>query len=269
MRRYKRGGRWKRYILIASVLCGVLYFAEARYRFFRMQSIEIAPGNVIPEEVIWQALPKNVEDFWPLLSVCESGFEKRIMDYYPVSVDIAVVGWGRYKVLVAPLDIFLAVSWNSEHWWLSSNGRMWRANLPAGAMVKGIAFPSRPILSWDSRLPVPINSEQQRRDIYPSSLPMAKIIKWYDTIDKIKWKNDIYCLMAKKIEGRQMVHIMLGGPDRITGELVVKDDASDWLSLAAALENIYPSASGGVPQGLVINATYTDMTFTVLEKGKM
>jgi hypothetical protein len=250
-------------------LCGALYFTEARYRFFRMQNIEITPGNVIPEEVIWQALPKNVEDFWPLLFFCESGFEKRVMDYYPVSVDIAVEGWGRYRVDVAPLDIFLAVSWNSEHWWLSSNGRMWRATLPAGAIVKGVTFPNRPILAWDSRMPVPLDPEQQRCDIYTSSLPMAKIARWYDTIDRIGWKNDIYCLMAKKIEGRQMVHIMLGGPDRITGELVVKDDASDWLSLAAALENIYPSASGGVPQGLVINATYTNMTFTVLEKGKM
>ncbi|MDR1508800.1 MAG: hypothetical protein LBS53_04110 [Synergistaceae bacterium] len=269
MRRYKRWCRWKRYILIASVLCGVFYFAEARYCFFRMHNIEITPGNVIPEEVVWQALPKNVEDFWPLLFFCESAFEKRIMDYYPVSVDMEVVGWGRYKVSIAPLDIFLAVSWNSEHWWLSSNGRMWRATLPAGAMVKGIAFPTRPILAWDSRLPVPIDLEHQRRDIYPSSLPMVKIAKWYDTIDRIKWKNDIYCLMVKKIEGRQMVQILLGDSDRITGELIVKDDASDWLSLAAALENIYPSALGGVPHGLIINATYTDMTFTVLEKGKM
>jgi hypothetical protein len=234
-----------------------------------MRSIDISPGNVIPEEVIWQALPKNVDDFWPLLSFCESGFERRIMDFYPVSVNLTITGWGEYRVDIAPLDIFLAVSWNSEHWWLSSNGRMWRANLPAGAMVKGVAFPKRPILEWDTKLPVPIDFEHQRCDIYPSSLPMAKIIKWYDTLDRIAWKNDIYCLLAKKAEGRQMVHILLGSSEQITGEIVVKDDASDWVSLAAALENIYPSASGGVPHGLVINATYADMTFTVLEKGKM
>ncbi|MDR1136831.1 MAG: hypothetical protein LBK91_00785 [Synergistaceae bacterium] len=270
MRRIKGGRRkWKRYILIASILCGAFYFAEMRYCFFRMRNIVITPGNVIPEEVIWQALPKNVDDFWPLLFFCESRFERRIMDYYPVSVDLAVTGWGKYRVDVAPLDIFLAVSWNSEHWWLSSGGRMWRANLPAGGMVKGMAFPNRPILSWDLRLPVPIDPEHQRCDIYPSSLPVARITKWYDTLDRIEWKNSVYCLMAKKIEGRQMVHILLGSSDRITGEIIVKDDASDWLSLAAALENIYPSASGGVPDGLVINATYTDMMFTVLEKRKM
>jgi hypothetical protein len=49
----------------------------------------------------------------------------------------------------------------------------------------------------------------------------------------------------------------------------MKDDASDWLSIAAALENIYPSASGGLPAGLVVNATYKNWTMTVSEQGHM
>jgi hypothetical protein len=234
-----------------------------------MHSIEIMPGNIIPEEILWQALPKNVKNFWPLLLLDESGFKRRVMDYYPVSVDIAVLRWGEYRVSVAPLDIYLPVSWNSEHWWLSSNGRMWRANLPAGAMVKGMAFPDRPILTWDSQMPVPIDPERQTRDIYPSNLPMARINKWYDTIDRIRWKDDIYCLMIKKKERSQVVHIMLGSSELITSEILVKEDASEWLPLAAAIENLYPSSAGGVPPGLIINATYDDKKFIVFENGKM
>jgi hypothetical protein len=258
--------RWKRYLVLFSILCGSLYFAELRYGFFRLRDLEITAGAVIPEEVIWQALPKKTERFWLSLLFGNGIFEKRVTNYFPVSIKTRIVGWGRYRVTVKPLDIFLCVSWNSKQWWLSEDGRMWQSALPAGALVNGINYPSRPILSWDSELPIPIDPEKQAGDIYPSSLPLVKIKKWYETIGKMNWKEDIYCLMAKKIDGRQVVQIVLGTEGRATGEIVVKEDASDWLSLAAALESIYPSASGGVPQGVSINATYTDMKFTVSDK---
>jgi hypothetical protein len=145
---------------------------------------------------------------------------------------------------------------------------MWLATLPASVSVKGLVYPDKPILAWDSNLPLPIDPERQMGDIYPSSLPVEKIKRWYETVGRIAWNKDIYCLMAKKIDGRPVVQILLGSAERVTGEILVKEDASDWLSLAAALENIYPTASGGVPPGLTINATY-DMRFTVSERGKM
>jgi hypothetical protein len=267
MRRVKRR-KWGRYIVLLSILCGAVYFGELRYGFFRLREIEIS-GEVIPSEAIWQAVPRNAENFWPSLFLGRIGFESSITNYYPVSMKLKVVGWGKYRVTIDPLDIFLGVSWNSQHWWLSTIGRMWLSTLPAADRVNGIQYPDRPILSWDSQLPLPIDPEKQMGDIFPSSLPIAKITRWYDTIDRIYWKDDIYCLFAKKIDGRQVVQILLGSEKRITGEIVVKEDASDWLSLAAALENIYPSASGGVPEGLSINATYTDMKFTVSERIKM
>jgi hypothetical protein len=100
---------------------------------------------------------------------------------------------------------------------------------------------------------------------------MAKIKIWYDTIDRTEWNKDIYCLIAKKKEGRQIIQILLESAEQITGEIVVKEDASDWLSLAAALkkQNIYPGASGEFPMGLSVNATYANMKFTVSERGKI
>jgi hypothetical protein len=237
----------------------------------RLREIEISPGGVIPEEVIWQTVPAKASSFWPSLLLGRGGFEKGIMNYYPVSVKLKLTGWGRYRVTAAPLEIFTAVSWNARTWWLASDGRMWLATLPASIRVRGLSYPDRPMLVWDPKLPMPIDVERGTGDIHPSSMPVAKIKKWYETIDKIEWNKDIYCLMAKKIEGRQVVQILLGSEDRITGEIVVKEDASDWLSLAAALKNknIYPGSSGEVPMGLSVNATYTDMKFTVSERGKM
>jgi hypothetical protein len=252
-----------------SLVFGAVYYAEMRYGFLRLREIEVTSGDVVPEEVIWQALPKDASVFWPSLMFGSGDFEKSIMNYYPVSVKLSVSGWGKYRMTISPLDIFIAVSWNKKMWWLSADGRMWLATLPASAEVKSLNYPNRPILAWDSRLPLPIDPEHQMGDIYPSSLPIEKIKKWYDTIEMIDWNKDIYCLFAKKIDGRQVVQILLGSEERITGDIVVKEDASDWLSLAAALDNIYPRASGGVPPGLTINATFSDAEFIVSEKGTM
>ena len=254
-----------------SIAFGFLYYAETRFGFMRLREIEVTPGNVIPQEVIWQAFPKQAASFWPMLMSPNSNFESWITDYFPVSIKLSLTGWGKYKLTVAPLEIFSGLSWDSKMWWLSEDGRIWQADLPAAALVKGLAYPDRPILAWDSELPLPMDQEAQHGDIYPSSLPMAKIMKWYDTIEKIEWNKDIYCLITKKIEGRQVVQILLGDAERITGEIVVKEDASDWLSLAAALkqQNIYPGASGETPMGLSVNATFANMKFTVSERGKL
>jgi hypothetical protein len=267
--RASRGNAWKKYLIFMSFFCGAMYFAEMRYDFFRLREIEITPGNVIPEEVIWQALPRDAVDFWPYLVFNGNVFAKRVTDFYPVSIKLSFAGWGKYKLSIEPLDVFLSVSWDSKFWMLSSDGMMWRTNLPAAVMVKGLKTPARPALAWDSQLPAPIDTERHKGDIYKSTLPMEKIQKWYGTIEKMYWHKSVSHILASKMAGRRIVRILLNGGERTFSEILMKDDASDWLSIAAALENIYPSASGGIPAGLVVNATYTDAKMTVSEKGNM
>ncbi|MDR0765122.1 MAG: hypothetical protein LBE65_05990 [Synergistaceae bacterium] len=259
----------KKYLIFISFFCGALYFAWVRYDFFRLREVDITPDNVVPEEIIWQAFPRKAVDFWPYLIFRGNIFTERVTDFYPVSMKLSFAGWGKYKLTVEPLDVFLSVLWNSEFWLLSFDGRIWRANLPAAVMVNGLKYPARPALIWDSQLPTPIGAERRKGDIYTSGLPMEKIRKWYDTVEKIYWRENIYRILAGKLEGRRIVRILLGGEDRISGEIMMKDDTSDWLSIAAALENIYPRASGGFPAGLVVDTTYTDAKMTVSENGQM
>jgi hypothetical protein len=261
-----KGRAWKKYVIFISFFCGALYFAEMRYDFFRLREVEITPGNVMPEEIIWQSFPRKAVGFWPYLIFNGDIFTERMTDFYPVSMKLTFSGWGKYKLTVEPLDVFLSVSWNSKLWLLSPDGSMWQANLPAAAMVKGLKNPTRPTLVWDSELPAPIDAEGQEEDIYTSSLPMERIQEWYGAIEKINWNKSIYRILAGKTGERRTVKLLLGGEGRISGEILMKDDASDWLYIAGALDNIYPGASGGFPAGLVVNATYTDGTITVLPK---
>lgn len=257
---------WKGALLMLSFLCGLLYFMLQRYDLFRLRGIEIVPGGVIPESVAWQAVPHSAEIFWPSLFVEAREFTRRLEGFYPVKLDISISGWGRYKVTIRPLDVFLCVSWNSRIWLLSEDNRMWLANLPANSAVRGLVLPDRPILAWDRSLPIPIDPELQGGDIYASSLAIDKIKAWYATIERIRWYKSIYCLLAKKVDGRHVVQVLLGKEDDIAGEIILKDDTINWLELAAALDEVFPDGEYLRPPGVIINATYADSKFTVINK---
>ena len=264
--RRAKGRRWKGKLLLLSLLCGILYFAEGRYGYFRLRSIEIASG-ALSDEVVWESIPGDADNFWPLLLWERRSLARKIEGYYPVEMRLRLVGWGRYLVELEPLEAYIYISWNSRMWLLSTNGKMWLASLPANAQVRGIGHPARPILSWDPGLALPIDPERQMGDIYRSSLPIAKIRRWYETVEKIAWYDDIYCLLAKKIDGKPVVQILLGGQDAITGEIIVPEDTANWLPLSAALEEIFPDGAYRKAPGMIVNATYSDMKFTVTEKG--
>jgi hypothetical protein len=95
---------------------------------------------------------------------------------------------------------------------------------------------------------------------------MAKIKKWYEAIEKIGWEDDIYCILAKRIDGRPVVQLLTGSSENITSEVVVKEDTTGWASIAAALYEVFPEAGSRIPNGMVVNATFTDMKFTVTSR---
>jgi hypothetical protein len=259
--------KWKAKLLMLSLLCGVFYFVQERYDCFRLRGLEITPRGILPDTTVWQSLPRAAERFWMSLFWERGKFVKGIEGAYPVGIKLKVTGWGRYKISIEPLKPMLYVSWNSNMWFLSDNGRMWRTDLPSNTSVKGLRLPEKPILAWDSGLAMPIDLETQGGGICRSSLPLAKIKKWYDTLEKVGWEKDVYCLLAKKIDGRPVVQLLLGSGDGLSGEVVFKEDTANWMPVAAALTRVYGGAGSIVPKGLVVNATFTDsMTFTVTSR---
>ncbi|GHV51172.1 hypothetical protein FACS1894216_04690 [Synergistales bacterium] len=255
-------GRKIKFFLVSLVI-GTLYCADVRYDFFRLREISLSPIGVFSDVTAWKAVPKGAQVFWPLLLFDGRDFVRSIERYYPVSVKLSVSGWGKYKLDISPLEPLLYVSWNSKIWLLSRNGRMWPADLPSNAGVKGMTLPKRPILAWDKGLATPIDQHAQSGVIYNSSLPMAKIEKWYDAIDKMGWGEQVYCVMAKKIDGRPVVQLLMGSQEGIASEVILKQDTSDWPRVAAALGEIYGDRLSALPKGLFVNATFTDSKFIV------
>ncbi|MDR1516321.1 MAG: hypothetical protein LBS45_11565 [Synergistaceae bacterium] len=259
--------KWKAKLLMLSFLCGVFYFAEQRYDYFRLRGLEITPPGILPDTTVWQSVPRVAERFWMSLFWERRKFVKGIEAAYPVEIKLKTAGWGRYKVSIEPLKPMLYVSWNSSMWFLSDNGRMWRTDLPSNASVKGLSFPKKPILAWDSGLAMPIDPETQGGGICRSSLPLAKIKKWYDMLEKVGWENEVYCVLAKKKDGRLVVQLLLGAGDGSSSEVVLKEDTANWAPIAAAMTRVFGGTGSTVPDGLVVNATFADsMTFTVTSR---
>lgn len=255
--------KWKRRLLIFSFLAGILYCVEQQYSFFRLRGLEIEPMGILPDQLIWQAIPSKSENFWCSLIWDGGGLKKNIESFYPVKARLRIAGWGRYRLELSHLDAFIYVHWNSRMWLVSTNGRMWLANLPVNTKIR-MQLPDKPILEWDKGMPIPINTEGQKGDISPSSLPLNKIAAWMDTLEKTGWIKDIHKIVAKRIDGRPVVSVMLGSSGGITGEITLKENTSDWLQLAQAFkqEGIYPR-TGEKRDIIEINATFLDKKFTV------
>lgn len=250
-------------MLIFSILAGVLYCVEERFSFFRLRELAVEPPGLLSDEQVWRMTPAKAESFWLSLTLEGGGLKRKIERFYPVTAKLRISGWGRYKLEISHLEAFIYVHWNSRTWLVSTNGRMWPANLPANAKMR-LPLPDKPILEWDKGMPIPINTEEQAGDILPTSLPLTKIAGWMETLDKAGWIRDIHKIAAKKIDGRPVVKVVLGSSAGITGEITLKEDTSDWLQLAQAFkqEGIYPGA-GGKRDIIEINATFSDKKFTL------
>lgn len=249
------------------MLAGCVYFVNLRYDFFRLRELELTPSGVVPYYAVWESMPQSVESFWPSMLWRAYDLVKKVESFYPVDISVRPVGWGRCSVTVKPLEVSLYVSWNSRIWMLSPSGKMWLADLPVNAIVKGLELPDRPILAWDSTQPLPIDPDRQGGDIYASSIAMDKVERWYAALDQTGWNEHIYCVIAKRIDGRPVVQILFGTEGNVTSELVLNDDTSNWLQLASAMKELFPNEEYLQSPGVVINATYADMRFTVTEKG--
>lgn len=260
--------RWRIKLIFLCFIAGALCYLSERYDVFRVRGIDVVPGGILTGSVIWDALPDSVERFWPSMIFGSRDFIRAIESFYPVRMSVALSGWGEIRVDIEPLRVFAFVSWNSRKWMLSEDGRMWLANLPANAVVKGIDYPDSPILAWDASMPIPIDPERQGGDIYAASLNIDNIKNWYSTIDKTSWRGKIYCLMAKKIEGRPSVQALFGSEGSITTEIILRDDAKNWEDLATAMRKIFPEDEYMHAPGKIINANFSDMKFTVTDKGK-
>lgn len=253
--------RKKSRLLLLCLIIGFLYGLEQRYHFFRLRTIASSVNSIISGDIIWSAIPDNVENFWPLLFFRYYNIKDEVERHYPLKVDIRCLGWGKFEVDMQALQPRYLLMWSNRFWYISDDGKIWLVDLPVNRVVKGIAPPKSPLLVWDEKMPLPVGSGLEKGDIVLSSIPIKKIKGWYDEIEKIGWSHKIKRMKAMRQDGRLVMKIEFKDKSNKTKTLLLRDYPQGWQNIATALRGIEKDIkmlSGDVSErrSLYVDATY-------------
>lgn len=239
------------------VLAGMLTALEARYKTLRIAEIEVEPLAVpFVNEIVWGRIPRKAEIFWPLLWTSKRSYESAIEKAHPVKAELLLKNWGRYKLEIEFLQPLFVLYWESKYWYVSSEGKMWLTSLPDNNMLDQAAARGLPVLEWGADRISPFDIANADEGVHRSSLPVALILEWYDSIEFLGWTGKIKSLQTVKREGIGVVRAMLSdGKSGGGAEILFPDASEQWREAGMAIKAIYPDITK-ISSNIFIDMTY-------------
>ena len=253
----KRKKRRKAILIFLVILFGVFFAAESRYAFFRIRNIEVAPPDILSQRDVWGSLSEYQEKYWPILWLTKEQQCRLISQYHPMDAKISLNGWGLFSLECTPLIPVIQMYWGSKYWYVSSDGRVWLTSLnQPGTSSRRV--PSLPILYWSSDRTSPVDVARGSGNVYLSSLPIAKIMKWYSNIESFGWTKHVKYIQAIMRDGRPVVRVVFIPHSQDSYlEIIFSDDPAEWRDIGAAIKKIFTNLAE-MPKKIFIDATYKD-----------
>lgn len=238
-------------------MAGMLTAAEGRFRSLRIAGIEIEPLAVsFVGESVWKEVPQRAETFWPLLWASKRSYEAAIEKEHPVSAELLMRGWGRYKLSAEFLQPRFILYWEKQYWYVSADGKMWLTSLPDNEMTDQSAARRLPVLTWGGDRVSPFDITNADGAVHRSSLPVTLIQGWYDSIDSLGWTGKVKSMYTGNREGISVVKLVLSDSGGNRGaELLFPDSSEQWLEAGMAIKAIYPDITR-ISQDVFIDMTY-------------
>ncbi|MCE5202524.1 MAG: hypothetical protein LLF78_08455 [Synergistaceae bacterium] len=253
-------------LILAALVAGSLIAVESRYAVFRLRDIEVSPQGILPQHAIWGTLSSAQERCWPFFWVLRGSYEGLIEKYYPVDIKLFLSGWGRVTMKVFPLKPAFMMYWGGRFWYVSTGGKVWQASLVENKFVPEEAVRSLPILSWGSDRITPIDLTADHGNVLSSSLPIPRILKWYENLNSIGWSHSVKFIQAGVKEGQPVVRLIFYNQVGESGvDMLFTDDPAEWHASALAVKKIYQDPKK-IPPGISIDTTYKDK---ILVKNKV
>jgi hypothetical protein len=251
-RRRRKPGR----LILLVFLAGLLWGLENRFQGLRLRNLEIRPPGTIPEDFLWESIPPRAVRFWPFLLLEEDRLTREIQAYYPVRAEFRLTGFGRFEVRLEPMSPEVLLRWRRAYWYVSSEGRIWRANLPANAHIPGLRPPKGPLILWPDSGPPLIEFGRLAGDVVDSAFPVAAARRWMSGLSSMGWRERTKSIRIKKIEGRNavVVDLAVSGGETV---VVLDEDPGRWGVTARAVDAIARRIPGGLA-GLWVDTTYRD-----------
>ncbi len=258
--RFRRRRTLKKFLIILCALAGGLIFAaEARFAVSRISLIEQTPADALPQYVLWGTIPSARERFWPLFWLHRNEYKELIEAFYPVEVNISLTGWGKFRVSSSPLVPVYRVYWGGRFWHLSAEGKLWLSSLAENRLIDASAAGKRPLLAWGADRATPIDMADHNGNVFKSSLPLARISRWYAQIGALKLAPHVKYVQAGVKEGSPVVRLILykPGSGENGAQLLLPDDAEKWAEAVLAIKKLY-GAPENMPPDILIDCTYKE-----------
>jgi hypothetical protein len=247
----------KIYVILAAFAAGVLVAAESRYVIFRLQDIETSPQNILPQHALWGTLSRIQERFWPFFWLSSRSYAELIERYYPVEIKLHISGWGRFKAEVTRLEPAFTMYWKDKVWFVSAGGKVWPAYIEEDEFTAQKKAKERPVLSWGKERTTPIDISIDSGNVFPSSLPIQRIMQWYEMLDVVGWSSGVRSLQAGVKEGQPVVRLVFYNTEsgKDGASVLLADDPKKWGTALLAIKKIYNDPLK-IPSGIFIDTTY-------------
>ncbi|WP_172634024.1 hypothetical protein [Thermanaerovibrio velox] len=173
-------------IVLLALLVGILWGVESNINLMRMLGVTVVPPGLLPEEAVWSILTPTERRFWPLAAFRSEEIAERLESRVPVSAEVSIANWGWLRFRVSPLHPRAMVMWKGRFWLWASEGKVWPASLPQNVTVKGMVYPSGPVVYWDTSMDPLFEGASVNREVMPSNVPLVKIMNILDVIRSIR-----------------------------------------------------------------------------------
>ena len=248
--------RLKVLLLFLSLAGGMLAAAEARYAIFRLYGIETEPGGLLSEQVVWGTVRPHHEKFWILFWLSKEEYCRNIEAYYPVNLRMELSGWGRFRLEVLPLEPTFRMYWGGKFWYVAADGRTWLASLKENAFARSEKADALPLLSWSTDRATPLDLSGDHGNVFFSSMPIDKILLWYDNLKVLGWSEKVKFVQAGIREGKDVVRLIFYDQKGGNGtNIMLADDPKEWQTAGLAIKKIYPDISK-ITSNVFIDTTY-------------
>ncbi|MCX7828268.1 MAG: hypothetical protein N2315_03560 [Thermanaerothrix sp.] len=169
-----------------ALVIGVLWGIESNINLMRVLGVTVVPAGLVPEEAAWSVLTASERRFWPLAAFRSDEIAARLEGKVPVSAEVSLSNWGWLRFRVSPLHPRAMVIWRGRAWLWAAEGKVWPASLPQNVAVRGMSYPSGPVVYWDASMDPLFEGASLNRDVMPSDAPLAKIIRVLDAVKRAR-----------------------------------------------------------------------------------
>ena len=258
--------RLKVLLLVLSLAVGILAAAESRYAIFRLHGIDIDPVGILSEQVVWGTVKPHHEKVWILLWLSKEEYCENIEAYYPVNLRMELSGWGKFRLEILPLEPAFRMYWGGKFWYVAADGRTWLSSLRENTFTRSEKANGLPLLSWSTDRATPLDLSGDHGNVFFSSMPIEKVLLWYDNLKALGWSEKVKFIQAGFREGKDVVNLVFYGQERSNGaNIMLLDDPKEWQTAGLAIKKIYPDISK-ISSNVFIDTTYKDK---ILVKNKV